>query len=560
MDLSAYEGSKFELAEVLRSASALLPNEEHDRHGRIRDLQARLAEDRFNLVVVGRFSRGKTSLMNAVLGSDRLPTGIVPLTSVITTVTYGSKEQVVLEYQDRGLRSQIALPALPDYITQAGNPGNTKKIKVAEVHLPSEILRRGFFFVDTPGLGSPIQENTRTTESFLPEADAFILVTGYESPFSEDEARFLRGVSNSARRVFVVLNKQDTVNVKEREQAISYVQGQLRSLFKQDIPAIFSISARDGLEAKQKQDMQLLEASGIQKLEEELVQFLLAEKSSEFMLQMCNRVADLLVDMGQSAELARLLQQVNTLKIHLSEGKPDAHRYTPAKASSAAAETASLKFRPCEICEHIQRQSFNFLSHYQYELAVNPDVQRDHAERGGFCSLHTWQYESIASPQGTCSAYPALLNHLAAWFAKKASEELTPDDVQAGIANLLATAISCPLCRVRSKSESEGLASVTHKLSKGSTQSFSSLSAICLIHLRLLTAHLENAEIMKQLLEREAFLLQRVAEDMQRYSLKHDALRRYLTSDEERDSSLKALLLLVGHRSVSSPWRVEYIL
>src|ERR1700689_2778308 len=112
MDLGTYEQGKFELAEVLRSASALLPREEHDRHRSIRDLQARLAEDRFNLVVVGRFSRGKTSLMNAVLGSDRLPTGIVPLTSVITTVTYGSKEQVVLEYQDRGFRAQIPLKSL----------------------------------------------------------------------------------------------------------------------------------------------------------------------------------------------------------------------------------------------------------------------------------------------------------------------------------------------------------------------------------------------------------------------------------------------------------------
>ena len=65
---------------------------------------------------------------------------------------------------------------------------------------------------------------------------------------------------------------------------------------------------------------------------------------------------------------------------------------------------------------------------------------------------------------------------------------------------------------------------------------------------------------MKQLLERESVLLRRIAEDMQRYSLKHDALRRHLASDEERDAALKALLLLVGHRSVSSPWRVEYIL
>jgi GTP-binding protein EngB required for normal cell division len=560
MDLRAYEQRKFALAEVLRSASGLLPREEHSQHQRIRDLQARLAEDRFNLVVVGRFSRGKTSLMNAVLGSDPLPTGIVPLTSVITTVTYGSREQVVLEYQDRGFRAQIPLKALSEYITQVGNPGNSKKIKVAEVHLPAEILRRGFFFVDTPGLGSAIPENTRTTESFLPEADAFLLVTGYESPLSEDEVRFLRGASSSARRIFFVLNKQDTVNTEEREQALAYVHQQLRALFDHDMPAVFSVSARDGLRAKQEHDQQLLELSGLPQLEEKLVEFLLSEKSSEFLFQMYNRVADLIIDLGQSEELSLLLGKVNALKIQLAEDRPDAPPYTVLQPAAAAANAVSLRFRPCEVCEHIQTQIFRFLSHYQYELFINPGVQREHAERGGFCSLHTWQYESIASPQGTCAAYPALLNRLAAWFAAKASADITPESVQAGITGLLPTATRCPLCRVRAKSESEELAAVAHKLSKGSPEPLGGLSAICLMHLRLLPTHLKDIGILKQVLQRESALLERVAEDMQRYSLKHEALRRNLTSDEERDAALKAFLLLVGHRSVSSPWRVESIL
>jgi GTP-binding protein EngB required for normal cell division len=189
--------------------------------------------------------------MNAVLGHDWLPTGLVPLTSVITTVTYGSKPEVVLEYQDRGFRSKIQLQALADHITQGGNPGNTKRIKIAEVHLPAEILRRGFFFVDTPGLGSPIAENTRTTENFLPEADAFLLVTGYESPLSEDEARFLRSTSISSRRVFIVLNKQDTVDSAQRSQALAYMEDQLHSLFEQDLPSIFSISNRDGARSQE---------------------------------------------------------------------------------------------------------------------------------------------------------------------------------------------------------------------------------------------------------------------------------------------------------------------
>ena len=198
MDLREYEQHKFAIAEVLRQASRASPNDAAWREQTM-GLFSRLAEDRFNLVVVGRFSRGKTSLMNALIGTDRLPMGIVPLTSVITTVAYGSSERVILRYDRRFLDQEIPLEALPQYVTQQGNPGNVKGVKEAEVQLPVEFLRRGFYFVDTPGLGSAIAENTRTTESFLPEADAFLLVTSYESPLSDEEMRFFRAVLSSLR-------------------------------------------------------------------------------------------------------------------------------------------------------------------------------------------------------------------------------------------------------------------------------------------------------------------------------------------------------------------------
>jgi ribosome biogenesis GTPase A len=133
MDLRQYEQHKFAIAEILRRASSLVPDEERDWHNGARDLFERLAEDRFNLVVVGRFNRGKTSLMNAIMGTDRLPTGIVPLTSVITTVAYGSTERVGLHYDGRILTSEIPIADLPKYVTQEGNPGNVQRIKKAEV-------------------------------------------------------------------------------------------------------------------------------------------------------------------------------------------------------------------------------------------------------------------------------------------------------------------------------------------------------------------------------------------------------------------------------------------
>jgi predicted GTPase len=122
MDLRGYEQSKFAIAEILRSAASMVANDRTNRAEQLQCLFARLAEDRFNLVVVGRFSRGKTSLMNAMLGSDQLPIGITPLTSVITAVTYGTEELAVLKYASKILPKKIPLEALPQYITQQGNP------------------------------------------------------------------------------------------------------------------------------------------------------------------------------------------------------------------------------------------------------------------------------------------------------------------------------------------------------------------------------------------------------------------------------------------------------
>ena len=98
MNLRQYEHEKFKLSELIQSAYALIRNQKNQvLEDRSRDLLARLAEDRFNLTMVGQFSRGKSSLLNAILGTDRLPTGIVPLTSVITAVSYGSTERVTVE-------------------------------------------------------------------------------------------------------------------------------------------------------------------------------------------------------------------------------------------------------------------------------------------------------------------------------------------------------------------------------------------------------------------------------------------------------------------------------
>ena len=112
MDLRGYENHKFALADLLRLASVHSGDRGGHWRDRLHDLFARLAEDRFNVVFVGRFSRGKTSLMNALLATDRLPTGLVPITSVITSVGYGSTEKVIVKYRNHRLDGAISIEAI----------------------------------------------------------------------------------------------------------------------------------------------------------------------------------------------------------------------------------------------------------------------------------------------------------------------------------------------------------------------------------------------------------------------------------------------------------------
>lgn len=550
MDLKEYERAKFELAEIVRSLHAALADPARKEKGRIQELFERLAEDRFNLVVVGRFSRGKTSLMNAILGTDSLPVGIVPLTSVVTTVGYGSKPGVRITYKSRFLDSVIPLEALADYVTQRGNPGNVRGISIAEVKLPAELLRRGFYFVDTPGLASTIRENTRTTEEFLPQADAFVLLTSYESPLSAEEMEVIRTASTSARRVFVVVNKQDLASPEERSEVLRDLKQRAADVPGADRLMVFSVSARQGLEAKLAQDAERLAASGIDALESELVRFLLTDKSGEFLLRLCDRISDLAQELLPPTLYGRLVERAETLAKRIAADHPTSVLRNDVRWPSGSPPASVRDLPSCEICDRMVQASFDFLCRFQYRLSVNREEQRQHAERGGFCALHTWQYASLASTHGICTGYPALLERLSAWFRASASPLERPPALASQIHSLLPTRQTCQLCRLCAETESQAVVLVAQRFSEDARKALEGLSAVCLPHLRLLTAALTDEEVVQELMLREAAILERLSDDMRRFATKHDAVRRFLASDEEARAGRTAIALLAGLRSI----------
>jgi predicted GTPase len=209
---------KLGLASVIRSIRQMAEEQKADnRLNDCRKLLSRVAEERFNVGVVGQFSRGKTSLMDAILREDRLPTSVLPLTSVITSVSYGDRERALIHWNSWSYTSEIPLEQIAHYVTQEGNRRGQKRVRYAEVQLPAEILRLGFYFVDTPGVGSAIAANTATTEALLPEADAVIFVTSFDSPLAEAELQFLRCVRRHVRKILVVVNKLDLISADQQQ-------------------------------------------------------------------------------------------------------------------------------------------------------------------------------------------------------------------------------------------------------------------------------------------------------------------------------------------------------
>jgi hypothetical protein len=131
----------------------------------------RLDEEPFDLVGLGEFRRGKSTLINALLGRELLPTGVVRLTSVITAIGAGGRDRLVVDYSN-GREHEYAVDELPEHVTEASNPGNRLGVELARLELDHELLRAGVELVDTPGIGSIHSRNTQVTRDLLPPVDA----------------------------------------------------------------------------------------------------------------------------------------------------------------------------------------------------------------------------------------------------------------------------------------------------------------------------------------------------------------------------------------------------
>ncbi|MGE4547370.1 MAG: dynamin family protein [Desulfurella sp.] len=250
-------------------------------------IENKIQSKQFNLVVIGQFKRGKSTLINALLGKDILPSSVLPLTSIVTIINYGEQKAVVCF--KGGLCKNIELNEISFFVTEKYNPNNKLNVEYVEIFYPADFLKNSVRIVDTPGIGSAYKHNSDVSYQFLPKADASLFVLSPDPPITQSEIEFLKDAQKYIDKFFFLLNKIDNFKPNELKEIIEFNRSIIENLVSKKVD-IIAISAKLALEAKLESNKEKQKQSNIEKLYNKLDSFIKEEQSSVFWRSIINNL------------------------------------------------------------------------------------------------------------------------------------------------------------------------------------------------------------------------------------------------------------------------------
>jgi hypothetical protein len=237
------------------------------------DLEERLAATRRRLLnpdvqvlVVGEFKKGKSSLINALLNAAVCPVDDDVATAVPTFVRYAEHPTATVVHRPDedgdARREEVALDDARAWACEAGNPANARDLLAVEIGIPRRMLQSGLVLIDTPGVGGLGSPHTAATIATLPLADAVVFVTDASQELTEPEVAFLRLASERCPNLLAVLSKVDFYHHWEKIRALDVEHLAREGVHAELVPISSMLRAR----ALEREDNELNAESGFPRL------------------------------------------------------------------------------------------------------------------------------------------------------------------------------------------------------------------------------------------------------------------------------------------------------
>lgn len=213
------------------------------------------------IMVIGEWSAGKSTLINAILGKKVAITSAVPTTAVITKFVYGDKDRIFVHFQN-GMKEEYSDKQFKQLTAEVDEQGNNirSKIQYVERQLPNELLKE-YNFIDSPGLNDIESKHVNITNDFLHNIDATLWVISADHVGTATDKKLLALLSNHLKPIAIV-NKIDAIDEEEGDSVDDIIE-RVKINFDEDISLAIPVSAEMALQGKLKNNHELLKFSNL---------------------------------------------------------------------------------------------------------------------------------------------------------------------------------------------------------------------------------------------------------------------------------------------------------
>lgn len=255
--------------------------------------------DKYTIAIIGKAKRGKSTLLNAMLGRrDDLvaPVDKLPASSAITRFSFDAQESADVLFRDERCEP-ITFEQIRSYVTEEGNPSNAKEVACVHVRGPFPGLDHDMELVDTPGADSMHAHHDELLHGFIPQADAVIYMVTARMPIDASEKELLRKVKAAdSRKIFFVINRIDELSAADLADAVDHNTRELGRLGVQ-VGTIHQISAKRAFQGD-------ISASRLPGLCHEIQSYLAEQKGKVLARRFVMRILSILNPIQHGLEVA----------------------------------------------------------------------------------------------------------------------------------------------------------------------------------------------------------------------------------------------------------------